>query len=238
MISVSVTHLEQFRRYMAPVYESDNEKNLIASIQGKFKQTPEMKIGSAWHNLIDDPANTTQMMGMGKWWVISEGVAIPLEEAEKVEKYKKAHPALVSEIPIGKEYTTAYGPVAVSGRVDGLNGAVIHDSKVRFRELLIDEEYTDSSQWKWYLDMWGVKQLVYDVWEVRGFKKLTKSPEGIYYPNALKVKKHEPIACYAYPSMHNYLTDLLNEFIEWIYLKNIAHLLKQVETAQKYLVWK
>ena len=63
MYSISVSKIEKFRRFMEEVTEADNEKNLIAAITGKTKQTNNMKLGAALHNIIDHPASCIQEMG-------------------------------------------------------------------------------------------------------------------------------------------------------------------------------
>ena len=123
--------------------------------------------------------------------------------------------------------------MAVSGRVDGLIGAIVRDAKFRFSDMEYYDEFMNSSQWKWYLDMWGLRQFVYDVFEIKAFKKLVKSPEGIYYPDKLAIYSRPSVECYAYAGMREELQALLNEFMHWLSRKSLLNVLKQVETAQK-----
>lgn len=231
--NISVSILEKFRRFLYEVSGSDTEKNLVTMLEGKVKRTPAMRIGSACHNIVDNPSSTDTTMGNGKYWTVSENIAIPADQAEKLTKYKAAYPGIVTEVPVGKQYATTHGPVVVSARLDGILGMLIRDLKFFFGFELDPQEYMDSYQWRFYCDMLEVYALYYDVFEVRHFKKLLKSPEGIEYPDKFTLYRHEPIGCHAYDGMQGDLTNLLNEFMTWITAKRLTHLLKQTDCARK-----
>lgn len=53
------------------------------------------------------------------------------------------------------------GPVTLVGVVDGMNGLTVRDYKLTTR--FDAERYADSYQWRSYLEMFGAKKFVYDV---------------------------------------------------------------------------
>jgi len=216
MLTVSVTNLEKYRQFMNG---TKKEKDLIDALSGKFSRTVEMKIGTAFHKMIEKPELTTTKLTKGRYWRISEGVAIPAEEESKASMYRKHHFSAIYEVSVQKIYTVAGKELKVKGRIDSMEGIMARYTKVRFNTIDDIEEYTDSCQWKFYCDMLNLKCLHYDVFQVEQYEK-PKKPEkkdgDIIYVDKLKLKLQDPISCYAYPGMEAYLQQLMSGFIEWV----------------------
>lgn len=244
MLKISVTTLEQFRRYLNQVSGQDTEQAVIDRVKRKFKDTENKQIGSAWHKLIEDlRLTTTSFKSKSKYWCISEGIAFPKEEALKARAYRMKHKMIVCEVPVSKVYKIGANEITVTGRIDGIAGLHIRDAKVKFFEPDVNY-YMDSCQGKFYMDILQCKVCHYDVFEVvqptvkevmpaygstvddiiyrkTGGYKLTKGDDGISYLNRFQVIAHEPITCSAYIGMQNDLHVLLLEFLKWVALKGL-----------------
>ena len=150
MKRISVTTLEKFRRYMAETSSFDTEESLIESLKGLFKGNDKTKFGSACHKIVEG-----EYIGHeGEVAVVidNEVFVFHKEQYTPYLDYRIAHPLMIHEMPVQKVYETAFGPIQVTGRIDGIEGCVVRDLKNRFRALS-DSDYTESCQWKFYLEM-------------------------------------------------------------------------------------
>lgn len=71
----------------------------------------------------------------------------------------------VRELKAEEVFHTRAGPVTLVGKVDSLEGIVVHDYKLT--ERFEAERYADSYQWRAYLTMFGAQHFVYDVFQGR-----------------------------------------------------------------------
>lgn len=245
MLKISVTTLEQFRRYMNEVSDGDTEASVIDRLKKKFKATEKTRIGSAWHKIIEEPGLATKTFkNKGKYWCMVEGIAFPQEEALKARAYRMKHKMIICELPISKTYKIGNDEIMVTGRIDGIEGVQVRDAKVKFFEPDVNY-FMDSCQGKFYMDILECKVCHYDVFEVMqpitkevmpkygstaddiiyrktGGYKLKKGDDGINYLNRFQIIVHEPITCSAYIGMQNELHQLLREFITWVEYKGLT----------------
>lgn len=135
---VSVTVLENFRRYMAGLCWCADactcEANLIASIRGVFVPSARMEAGSRFHKAIE----TADFRGFDSQLVIAAllqadygRVAEPLAERRGVHEGK---------------FTTLIDGVRIVGKFDYLNAGVVYDWKTT--DGYSGGDYTDSLQWR------------------------------------------------------------------------------------------
>jgi hypothetical protein len=218
MYRISVTSLEKFRRYMNEVSPFDTEESLIHALSGTFKGNDKTKVGEAFHKLIEG-----EFVEQGKMFLADE-ILFTNEQASVAFKFRQEHPIMIHEVSLYKVYETAYGPIQVSGRVDGLKGMQIHDHKCKFRNVKW-KEYTDSIQWKIYLDIMNVDTFLYNVFEVKGFLRLPTSSPFELGQDVMFIP-HEPMHCLRYSTMQDDIGSLLNEFLAYIHNRNLFHYLK------------
>lgn len=217
MYRVSVTTLEKFRRYMAGTSSYDTEESLIESIKGIFLGNDKTIFGSAFHKIIEGEYERKANR------VLADNVSFTKVQAQVAFDYKKRHKLMVHEISIRKEFSTNYFPIQVSARVDGTEGLNVHDTKTKFRSIDL-QEYADSCQWKFYLNMLEADAFYYDLFEVKGFVELGRLPYKI--PDEVIIIPHEPFQCIRYESMNDEIHSLLNSFLDYLHNRNFVHLLK------------
>lgn len=217
---VSVTTLEKFRRYMNEVSSFDTEESLLESIRGIFKGNDKTKVGGAFHKLIEGDYKKV------KGRVEADDVSFTTLQAKVAFEYKKRHPLMVHEISIRKTYNTNFFPIQVSGRVDGSEGLNVRDAKTKYRAVDL-QEYIDSSQWKFYLDMLEADIFYYDLFEVQGFGFVQKPGSSLFMLNKdMDIIAHEPLQCIRYDLMVPDIMKILNDFMDYLHNRNIVHLLK------------
>lgn len=217
---VSVTTLEKFRRYMNEVSSWDTEESLIESIKGIFKGNDKTKTGSAFHKIIEGEYSKV------KTGIVAEDVFFTSQQAKVALDYKKRHPLMVHEISIRKTYHSNFFPIQISGRIDGAEGLVIRDTKTKYRAVDV-QEYLDSCQWKYYLDMLDANIFYYDLFEVQRFEFGTMPGSSLMYlSKEVEFIAHEPLQCLRYEMMVPDIMKILNEFLDYLHNRNIVHLLK------------
>jgi hypothetical protein len=214
--SVSVTVLEKFRRFMAGTTSFDTEQSLLDAITGKFQPTEKVIIGRAFHSIIEkceltEPAEVTY-----------EGITFSPDQVAVALEYKKAHPHMVAEVPTKKLYQSKYFDVLVTGRADIVEGQFIRDAKAKFMAPTA-QEYINSSQWKFYLDMFNSPAFYYDVFEIQNFRYIANNriPDVNIIP-------YEPLECLAYEGMREELDTLITVFTRYMTVREYTHLLKQI----------
>ena len=234
MITVSVTILEKFRRFMGRASSKDTEQALIEAMTGKFKPTPETMIGRAFHRMCERPDLTTTKLTKGRYWKIAEGVALPSEVEAYAAKYHKVHHGGVYEVKADKIYRILNRDIRVKGRLDLVEGMRVRDNKIRFNTLEVAEEYIDSLQWRLYLDMLGVDVFYYDIYNVLNYKKPEKpGKDGLLYVDDIQLKRLEPLMCCRYPTMDNDIRYWLTEFMKWAQYRKLMPLLNREEVANE-----
>lgn len=95
-----------------------------------------------------------------------------------------------------------YGPLQVTGQVDGLHGKVVMDHKTTAR--FDAERYLDGYQWRFYLDLFGADVFRWNVFEIREIK-----------PLVYEVCDPQYLTAYRYPGLHADCVRLAAEFYEF-----------------------
>lgn len=214
---VSVTTLEKFRRYMNEVSSFDTEESLIESIKGIFMGNDKTMVGGAFHKIIEGDYKNV------KGRVVADDVSFTKEQANVALTYKVQHKFMIHEISMRKIYETNYFPIQVSARTDGTEGLNVRDAKTKFRSPDY-QEYIDSSQWKFYLDMLETNTFYYDLFEVKNFPESLHHP--IVLPKEVEFIPHEPLQCIRYETMLPDIMKILNDFLDYMHNRNFVHLLK------------
>jgi hypothetical protein len=222
MYRVSVTTIEKFRRYMTEASAYDTEEALVESLKGLFTGNDKTKFGGAYHKVIE--GDFIEISGQVKVKEKENDFVFTPEQAKPALDFRKAHPFMIHEMDVKKVYETAFFPIQVSARVDGIEGSQIHDAKTKFRALSSVNEYVDSCQGKFYLDILGLDVFHYNIFEIKGFDGLIgKSP---FHFKDVQIIRHEPITCARYEYMDLDLHTLLNDFLEYLHNRNYVSLLK------------
>jgi hypothetical protein len=206
----------------------DTEQSLLESLMGIFKGNDKTMVGEGFHKIIEGDFQKTRK------GVMANEILFTREQAQVALDYKASHRFMIHEISIAKAYHTGYFPIQVSGRVDGTEGFNIHDTKTKFRSVDY-QEYIDSCQWKFYLDMLGVDVFYYDLFEVQGFTELGGEPYALH--PEVKFVAHEPLQCIRYGDMVGDIQSILTSFLEYLHSKSLVHLLKPAKSLDDQLIF-
>lgn len=209
---------------MAGVSSFDTEEALIESIKGVFKGNDKTRFGNAYHDLIEGKyvCDDKDCYQVGPY--LFSGA-----QASPAVIYRRNHQLMVHEMTVASIFKTNYFYIQVSGRVDGMEGAHVRDVKTKFRDVAV-QEYLDSYQWRYYLHMTGLDYFFYDVFQVLGFDQVLKKSllfdPSKTFQESIQVQAPVEIKCERYDGMHQELTTLLNDFLDYIHSRNLLGFLK------------
>ena len=164
-----VSNIDAFRRWR------DNEDqgldDLIRFITVDAP-TPRMLAGTAFHKALElaQPGEYDTLYADGYTFHLPEGTL--------------ALPTIRELRAFGN-----YGPLQVTGQVDGLHGKRVEDHKTT--ERFDAERYLEGYQWRYYLDLFGADVFCWNVFEIREVKPL------VYHVADVQV-----LTEYRYPGMH------------------------------------
>lgn len=226
MKRISVSTLEKFRRYMNNVSSFDTEAALIESLTGTFTGNDKKKFGGAFHKLIE--LGTGAMDGLAD---TVDGVLFTDAHMWPAFEYRLNHPKVIHEVPASKIYDTMFGPIQVSARIDAIEGAAIRDPKTKYRDLGDLRDYSNSYQWRFYLDMAESEVFYYDHFEVIGFKGFIQDGDTFIVDPSVQIKAHDPLQCLAYANMQRDCLCLINEFLIYIHARGFEHYLKEANVT-------
>jgi len=208
MYTVRVTNLEKYRRFRDNETETyDDEQSVIDSLSGQFTGNDLTQIGSAFHLIIELKKDVKPQQGVK---FSQTQILQAIVHSENISPF-------VAEVPQRKLYNTCLGKIWVTGTTDVLQGTVLRDTKTKFTPPLMADYYR-SYQWRLYLDLFGLDRFIYDVFEFSGHDGTDVSQ--------FELKQHDPFECLRYEKMQQDIQILLNDFMSWIDLRNLYHLIK------------
>lgn len=105
--------------------------------------------------------------------------------------------------------------VTFVGVVDAIDTTAIYDHKLTGS--LDPDNYTDSLQWRCYLDWFGAKKFTYNL-----FGKY--QPAG--KPGTYIIKQFMPVSFYAYPDLRRDVMQVAEEFVEFV-KDNVPEFIKE-----------
>jgi hypothetical protein len=175
MIRISVTQLDSYLYWRES--EDMELSELIARLTGKQEPTHEMLAGRAFHKLFEHAKDgdilVADVDGFQFVFDVNQSIALPE----------------IRELKGEVVFNTSSGPVTLVGKVDAINGTIVHDYKLT--ERFEAERYTDSYQWRAYLAMFGANTFVYDVFQ------------GRYDGSRVSIYDYHRMRFHAYPGMRD-----------------------------------
>lgn len=226
---IRVTQIEAFRKY---IEQSDyanyeiTEQSVIDSITGEFKGNEYTRIGTAFHRIVEEgtpqcekiPSGERTFLYYGKeqkepvpsgWSFDVEGykVLMDVPQCKTALAYRNEYPDAFHEIRLYKDF----GNAMITGCADMIDGVEIRDIKTKYSSPT-DTDYTNSCQWRFYLQLFNADVFHFDLFVFEGYDK---DKHG-YDVRGLPLKRYEPsITCYRYDGMEQDNMNLLNSFLEW-----------------------
>lgn len=235
---VSVSTLESFCRFINETSSFDTEERLIDKLRGVFDRTPKMMVGTCFHKIIEDPESIRYPGGY-----YHDETFLTFDQARPAYEYRLIHPGIHQELSVNKSFPLRSGSITVTGRVDSLEGIVIRDAKTKYRDPNF-QEYHDSCQWKFYLEMLELDSFAYDVFQAKGlptdmdqhYQEAMVFRDGKFKgQRIMKFEKiyfvpFEPFICHRYPSMVRELNTIVQDFMDWVTYRNLTQYLKQAQS--------
>lgn len=188
MIRVSVTDLDQLRYYRAS--EDMALEDLLRRLRREEPPSEAMAAGKAFHAILEhaDECELDHAEQDGLIFRFALDGEITLSP--------------IRELKAEKVYSVLGEPVELVGVVDGLFGSMVEDHKLTTRFNV--DFYTDSLQWRCYLDMFQAQSFRYNIFEQR------QDRDGIYVVHA-----YHPMTFYRYPDLAGDVHRALRDFVEF-----------------------
>lgn len=242
---IRVTTLEAFRRFRdeeVTYTDADGfdhyveEKDVIENVTGEFKGSAYTRIGSAFHSIVETgkpeckklPVEQQTRLFRGKPIEVDipEGrefdidgfkVRLDVNQCKVAMQYRNEHPHASHEVRLFKDY----GEAIVTGQADMIDGLDLRDIKTKYSRIK-DEQYVNSCQWRFYLDMFGLDWFYFDLFLFKGYDV----DKNGYDVRGLQLERYQPaIWCQRYPRMHQDNLDLVHDFLYWCKQKDITQYL-------------
>lgn len=183
-LRVSATDLDQLRYFRS----SDMElSDLLARLRRETEPTEAMAAGIAFHTILEnaDVGELTEVTQDGYTFRFDLDAEIALPR--------------IRELKLEKVYRVDGIDVTLVGKVDALSGLTVYDHKTTSR--FDAENYADAIQWRAYLDMFGARKFIYNVFEVA-------EKDGIRI-----VRDFHELPLYHYPALHSDVMESLSDFV-------------------------
>ena len=198
---ISATLIDQWIRYKSDE-DYPTEAQLIESIQGVFRPSRQMDLGSSFDQIMQEPSRYRTEDGY-----LCHGIAWPVDMIEE-------QAALFTEPGLWQAKEVL--PVQVNGevinvvsKVDRLVADGIEELKTRWGAFDY-EKYYRAHQWRWYLLTFGAAWIRYTVF-------------CMYEPakGPIKLNSVERFTLYPYAGMEQDCLDALRGLVEFIHLRKL-----------------
>lgn len=223
---IRVTQLESFRRYMSDAYSYVTEQDVIDGITKKFDGNDYTRIGTAFHSIVETgkpectkvPEGVREFMYYRKpaqepvpcgrqFNIDGHSVILDIPQIKVALAYRDKYPGAFHETRERKDY----GDAIVTGCADMIHGMTIRDIKTKY-SYPTDSDYTDSCQWKFYLELFECDVFAFDLFIFDGYSP-DKHKGDV---RGLTLTPYDPaIVCYRYPGMERENRNLLEQFLSW-----------------------
>ncbi len=223
MKRISITTLETYRKFLAGD-EWTTQQAMIEALTAPFQGNEYTRIGSAFHAIVEQgEAVVEELDEMGKFRVTVEGWPVIFNEDQVAMalKYRNKLPYAFHEEWIGREFHTPSMDIWVHGRVDVLHGLFVRDIKTKYSAVKYDD-YANSAQWKFYLDLTGLDTFYFDLFEFPNYK----IDKHGYDVSSLGIKPYGAIECLRYDGMVEENKQLVCDFTDFVTKFNLTKYLK------------
>lgn len=246
---IRVTTIESFRKYIEQSDRANfeiSEQSVIDNIVGEFTGNEYTRIGTAFHSIVEtghpackkipasertyrrkDPDTNkfvqyTEIIPAGREFDIDGyPVCMDIDQCKVALAYRNEHPDAFHEQRLYKDYGDG---ITVTGQLDMIDGLEIRDIKTKY-STPNDEDYIQSCQARFYMEMSGLTTFHYDLFVFDGYKL---DRHG-YDVRGLPLKRHEPITVYANGRLEQDNKELLREFVSWVKFRKLTEYLEHTK---------
>lgn len=188
---VRVSNIEAFRQWTL----TDDDPQALVDPLADFQPTEAMLAGTAFHKALEvaTPGDYDRMEAMGHTFILEADAEIYLPPVRELRCFKW------------------YGPLQVTGQVDGLDGLRVDDHKST--AYFNAERYLDGCQWRFYLDIFEADVFRWNVFE---FKPVTGEERTytVAAPQILEARR--------YAALHEDCAALASAYYEFA-IKHLPH---------------
>jgi len=206
VLRLSATLLESSRLYFAGVI---SQESLIESITGKVEETQQMALGTAFHQVFEDPDAYMEMWDDAHVYH-SNGFVFDAQLVDKSVADIWAQ-CPIMEVPSSDlTLTTDYGPVRISCRADAMAGLDVFELKTT-QKYPAPERFLNSMQWRSYVLAYGATSVSYRIVQLKHLKKV----------DVWTITNTETIKLFPYPKITEDVTKAATRLIEFIHHHNL-----------------
>ncbi len=160
-LKISPTLLEQYRICRVGLFDKTMQ-DFDKYVRKEIEYSNEMSFGRAFQLVIENGAE--QYKDIAGLYNI-EGLYLTHNDIKAAIEYRAVYPNLIYEVPFYTEIEINGYKVKISGRMDGINGIVVHENKTTAYYRGVDG-YEESYQWMMYLLYSESPVLQYNIFEV------------------------------------------------------------------------
>lgn len=177
-----VSSIESFRRWRL---DEDQTADDLVQWLTVDNPSPAMLAGTAFHKALElaTPGDHETIYANGYTFHLPDG-ELALPEIRELRAYGD------------------YGPLQVTGCVDGLHGKRVIDHKTTAR--FSPDGYLEGYQWRFYLDLFDADVFRWNVFEIREVK-----------PMVYQVADPQVLEIYRYPDLHDDCERMAADFYEF-----------------------
>lgn len=184
-----VSNIEAYRRWLSwePRFDGDEEPTLDELVRMLTTDEPSeaMMAGTAFHAALEKAQHGehSEFSANGYRFELPDA-EIELPEIREMRAFK------------------VYDGLSVSGKVDCLNGTVVHDHKTTSRVDL--ERYMEGCQWRFYLDIFEANTFRWNIFEIKELE-----------PKVYRVSPPQILTAYRYPELSTDCHRHASEYLEF-----------------------
>lgn len=210
-MKIAVTTIEQFRRYCAG---TTTLENLLSSIRGEFTPSQWMELGTAFHAILEEPSKYVVFCDQHgeateHHAYLCDDLFFPAEAIEPCIDAMDYSGAF--EVKTSKKYFVGSEEVTVVAKCDQLLGMTVIENKTRWGQFDYDG-YAESCQWRFYLDIFNVEAVKYNVFCM-----------NYTVSRGIELNSIETFTMHDYCDLQSDLQQLLSDFIYFINTQNLQH---------------
>lgn len=206
-LRIRATQLESFRLYLTEDWME--EPSLLASLTGEFTPTPAVRLGHAYHAVLEHPEQYRASRGY-----VCEGYQF--DDATMAPMLDLIDRRGVFEV----KATKAFGPVTLVAQADQLVGAHLYEFKTTSHTFDPDK-YLQSVQWRVMAAVFEPSAITYRV------AQLDDHGNGV-----AELKALDSVTAYPYPNLERDLRDLVDRFVAYVQQRQLEPYLRQSHRAE------
>jgi hypothetical protein len=203
---ISTTTLESFRLFMDQDWMA--EADLINSIKGIREETPQMRLGTAFHSVLETPDHYRVPLGY-----LCDGFSFP--DATMQQPLDLIDRRGVFEVKATKQF----GPHTVVAKADHIVGTSIAEHKTTCSSFDVDK-YLQSYQWRFECAIFEPSSITYRVFCLEDPKE-----------HIVHLRSIETATVYPYPALERDCAQLVRRFIDYVTQRKLTQYFERPASA-------